>query len=146
MRILLGAVLIGEVSFKISVSSVNSSQSRKFEQLPAKRYRQIFASYSHKDAGIVEAVTDYVSVTGDRYFIDALSLRSGERWQARLAELISLNRVCRGSPCSAPKLPWGPLTWFFGAAQATRRYSLITPPRTRRRWIGASSGMTVAES
>jgi Single-strand binding protein family len=48
--------------------------------------------------------------------------------------------------CSVPKLAWSPCDLVFGAAQATRWYSLITPPRTRCRWIGASSGMTVAGS
>ena len=48
-------------------------------------------------------------------------------------------------PCSVPKLSCRPVTWRF-TAQAIRRYSLITPPRTRFRRIGASSGMTVAGS
>ena len=48
--------------------------------------------------------------------------------------------------CSVPKRPPGPVAWRFRAAQAICRYSLITPPRTRFRRIGASSGMTVAGS
>jgi hypothetical protein len=48
--------------------------------------------------------------------------------------------------CSVPKRLPGPVAWRFSAAQAIRRYSLITPPRTRFRRIGASSGMTVAGS
>ena len=50
------------------------------------------------------------------------------------------------STCSVPERPPGPVAWRFRAAQAIRRYSLITPPRTRFRRIGASSGMTVAGS
>ena len=49
-------------------------------------------------------------------------------------------------PCSVPKLSRGPLAWRFSAAQAIRRYSLITPPTTRSRRIGVSSGMTHAGS
>jgi hypothetical protein len=49
-------------------------------------------------------------------------------------------------PCSVPKLSRGPMAWRFSAAQAIRRYSLITPPTTRSRRIGLSSGMTHAGS
>jgi hypothetical protein len=49
-------------------------------------------------------------------------------------------------PCSVPKLSRGPMAWRFSAAQAIRRYSLITPPRTRSRRIGVLSGMTHAGS
>lgn len=35
---------------------------------------------------------------------------------------------------------------FRGGGQAARRYSLITPPTTRRRWTGASMATTVAGS
>ena len=49
-------------------------------------------------------------------------------------------------PCSVPKLSRGPANWRFSAAQAIRWYSLITPPRTRCRRIGALSGMTHAGS
>ena len=52
----------------------------------------------------------------------------------------------RAVPCTVPKLSWGPCDLVFGAAQAIRWYSLITPLRTCRRWIGASSGMMVAVS
>jgi hypothetical protein len=34
-------------------------------------------------------------------------------------------------------------SWVLRSAQAARRYSLITPPRTRRRSIGVSSGMVM---
>ena len=54
--------------------------------------------------------------------------------------------ACGTSSCTVPKLSWSPCDLVFGAAQAIRWYSLITPLRTCRRWIGASSGMTVAGS
>ncbi|WP_325709672.1 hypothetical protein, partial [Pseudonocardia sp.] len=72
---------------------------------------------------------------------------------ARLDLLVSAarQRARKGIPlaallwaCSVPKLLPRRVTWAFGAAQAIRRYSLITPPRTRCRRIGASSGITVA--
>ena len=48
--------------------------------------------------------------------------------------------------CSVPKLSCGPGGLGFSAVQAIRRYSLITPLRTRCRRIGSLSSTTVAAS
>ena len=48
----------------------------------------MFASYSHADAEVVEAVASTVRLLGDEYLIDAHDLRSGEDWQQRIAEFI----------------------------------------------------------
>jgi hypothetical protein len=37
---------------------------------------------------VVDAVGRFVSITGDRYLVDATALRSGEEWDDRLRELI----------------------------------------------------------
>jgi len=66
-----------------------------------------------------------------------------ERGQARYR---IIERLRKPMPCSVPKLSRGPLAWRFSAAQAIRRYSLITPPRIRSRRIGVLSGMTHAGS
>jgi predicted PurR-regulated permease PerM len=58
---------------------------------------------------------------------------------------LSATRTLRAG-LELPKRSPGPAAWRFRAARAIRRYSLITPPRTRFRRIGASSGMTVAGS
>jgi hypothetical protein len=50
-------------------------------------------------------------------------------------------------PCTVPELDARPLTsGFVESGQAARWYSLITPPRIRRRRIGASIGMTTLGS
>ncbi len=48
----------------------------------------VFASYSHKDEGIVELVESCYKSTGGRYIRDRNSLRTGDPWQKRLYELI----------------------------------------------------------
>ena len=88
LRVFLGVVLIGEVRFQITVSATTPVETRSPDPVGVTRYRQIFASYSHKDSDLVRKVADYLSVTGDRYFIDVQTLRSGERWEQRLTELI----------------------------------------------------------
>ena len=54
----------------------------------AQRYRKIFPSYSHDDQAIVADFAEVVRALGDEYLQDVLTLRSGERWQTRLPELI----------------------------------------------------------
>ncbi len=93
LRVFLGVVLIGEVTFQVSVSSAAPPHASPLERLPVRHFRQIFASYSHRDADVVRAVADYATLVGDRYVIDVQSLRSGEVWQPRLAELIGQSDI-----------------------------------------------------
>jgi hypothetical protein len=88
MRVFVGPVLVGELTFRVLVSRDEQSNSRPTERDSARRFRNIFASYSHRDAEVVDAVGRFVSVTGDRYLVDATALRSGEEWDDRLRELI----------------------------------------------------------
>lgn len=87
LRVFVGVMLIGEVTFQIEVDSTMDDDMSP-EQVPIKRYRKIFASYSHRDADIVRAVAAFGQLIGDEYYIDAFTLRSGERWEPRLTELI----------------------------------------------------------
>jgi hypothetical protein len=86
--VFLGAFVIGEADFWITVSATAPIDVTSRDPVPVSLYRRIFASYSHKDTEVVRAVEDHVTTTGDRYLIDAQVLRSGERWEPRLAELI----------------------------------------------------------
>jgi hypothetical protein len=88
MRVFAGAILLADVAFRLPVSSATAVGPPTNERDTARRFRQIFASYSHRDAAVVDAVEQYVTVTGDRYLIDARTLRSGEVWNDRLRQLI----------------------------------------------------------
>jgi hypothetical protein len=88
MRVFVGAMLVGDLTFRIAVSSEQPEVAQPTERDTTRRYRQIFASYSHRDVAVVDAVERFVSVTGDRYLIDARTLRSGEEWNERLCQLI----------------------------------------------------------
>ncbi|MEJ2861127.1 TIR domain-containing protein [Actinomycetospora flava] len=87
LRVYLGVVLVSDVTFTLSVSA-SAALADSAEPVSARFYREIFASYSRRDVAVVRAVADYVAVTGDRYVIDSQTLRSGERWEPRLDELI----------------------------------------------------------
>jgi actin-like ATPase involved in cell morphogenesis len=88
VRVFLGVVIIAEVPFRLHVVSTAPATPKPDAATAARRYRQIFASYSHDDAPVVEAVAAYVSVTGDRYLIDVQNLRSGQEWKPELKALI----------------------------------------------------------
>ncbi|WP_378019865.1 TIR domain-containing protein [Actinomycetospora rhizophila] len=88
LRVFLGVVLVSEVTFTVSVSG-SAALADSPEPVSARWYREIFASYSRRDVAIVRAVASTVAVTGDRYVIDSQALRSGERWESRLDELIA---------------------------------------------------------
>jgi TIR domain len=87
LRVFVGVMLVGEVTFQIEVDSTTHYDAPP-DQLAVNRYRKVFASYSHRDAAVVRAVADFGRLLGDDYYIDALTLRSGERWEQRLSELI----------------------------------------------------------
>jgi hypothetical protein len=89
LRVFRSGLLIGEVTFYVSVSATAPVTGPPTDRLAVKRYRKIFASYSHKDSDVVQLVTDYVETTGDEYLIDVRNLRSGQQWERRLEELIT---------------------------------------------------------
>ena len=88
VRVWCGPLLLGEVSLAIGVTASASGPPAPSVAESAQRYRKIFPSYSHDDQAIVADFAKVVRALGDEYLQDVLALRSGERWQTRLPELI----------------------------------------------------------
>ena len=88
VRVWFGMLLLGEVSLAISVTASAPGAGSPAVAESAPRYRKIFPSYSHDDRAIVDDFAEKARALGDQYLQDVLVLRSGERWQARLPELI----------------------------------------------------------
>ncbi|HWA77323.1 MAG TPA: TIR domain-containing protein [Polyangiaceae bacterium] len=90
LRVLCGGLLLAELNLSISVGAAGEPWS--VETLEhggsARAYRKIFASYSHDDRHIVEQVSAYAAATGDRYLVDHVELRSGEKWSQALERMI----------------------------------------------------------
>lgn len=86
LSVYLGSLVIAEVGliFKMGTDSIAGETVRDV----ARRYRNIFASYSHLDEAVVEEFSEYARAMGDRYLRDVIDLRAGERWQAALEDLI----------------------------------------------------------
>lgn len=90
LSIFLGAILLGDVPLVIEVDKTHQPAKTRepLEPVPAHRYRKIFASYSHKDLGIVEQFEAYAATMGDEYLRDWKHLRAGEVWSEKLRLLI----------------------------------------------------------
>ena len=91
MTVFLGAIIIADVPFSLRVDAARATDRPRLEpeREAIRRYRRIFASYSHRDLPIVEQFERFVEATGDRYLRDHKVLRAGEAWDDRLLELIS---------------------------------------------------------
>jgi hypothetical protein len=84
-----GSILLAEVSLAIRVDAwIAGIPPSPPERAVSRPFRNIFPSYSHKDAGIVEEFERYARTLGDRYLRDVHELRAGEVWNDRLKDLI----------------------------------------------------------
>ena len=86
LSVYLGSLVIAEVGLIFKIGT--DSNSRETVRDIARRYRNIFASYSHLDEAVVAEFSDYARAMGDRYLRDVIDLRAGERWQTALEDLI----------------------------------------------------------
>jgi formylglycine-generating enzyme required for sulfatase activity len=91
VTIFLGHLILAEVALSILVCQ--SQGSATLARTPsqwnsARRFRRIFASYSHKDLEVVEEMERH-ALLGDRYLRDWVDLRAGERWNERLLGMIT---------------------------------------------------------
>jgi len=88
VRVWCGPLILGEVFMAISVAADGAAAGAMPVAQSVRRYRKIFPSYSHRDRAIVANFAEKARALGDQYLQDVLTLRSGERWNARLLELI----------------------------------------------------------
>ncbi len=90
MTVFIGAIILADVPFSLRADSARAADRPKLEpeREAVRRYRRIFASYSHRDLPIVEQFECFVEATGDRYLRDHKILRAGEAWDDQLLELI----------------------------------------------------------
>jgi len=79
LSVYLGVLLLADVPLQFLVSRSPPSDPSKTEQHKErfKRYRNIFASYSHEDLAIVEQCEQYAAMSGDQYYRDWKNLRAG---------------------------------------------------------------------
>jgi hypothetical protein len=89
MSVFWGSILLAEINLGIRVDSrLGGAAAPPAERSASRPFRNIFPSYSHRDAGIVEEFERYARTLGDRYLRDVHELRAGEVWNDRLQDLI----------------------------------------------------------
>lgn len=79
-------IIVAEIPLSIYVSDEAFSGER--QHATQKIYDAVFASYSHRDTGIVERVERAVRALGLDYLRDVSSLKSGQHWSDELLQLI----------------------------------------------------------
>src|SRR5262249_13716098 len=89
ITVYLGSLIIADIGLVLKVGTGARGDDEEPVRQAARPYRRIFASYSHRDRAIVDEFSQYARAIGDRYVKDVIDLRAGERWQERLAALIS---------------------------------------------------------
>ena len=90
MSVFLGAILLADINLTIRVNSEEraSSKDLPLESVSARRYRKLFASYSHRDVSVVRQFTKWAKGVGDTYLRDTTDLRAGEIWSDSLKAMI----------------------------------------------------------
>ena len=87
MTVFLGRILLAEVTLAVKIDSRDVADYAVVPEPSVRPYRRIFASYSHKDLGIVDEFERYAPA-GDQYVRDMVHLRAGEVWDEQLRRLI----------------------------------------------------------
>jgi hypothetical protein len=90
LSVFLGDILLADVLLAIRVDEQGETpgDDSPAETEHARRYRKIFASYSHKDLHVVEQIERLAQALGDEYLRDWKQLRTGEVWDERLLQMI----------------------------------------------------------
>ncbi len=81
MTVFLGAVVIAEVGLSISVDSNAVATKEKIspdKPQSARRVKQVFAAYSHKDEQVVAELAHVAPLFGSRFLLDRTHLEPGE--------------------------------------------------------------------
>lgn len=86
-----GPLLIAEIRLPVVVKQPGEEappEAAGQEMQTAKMYQAVFASYSHADTQVVEAVETACKALGMDYLRDVMTLKSGQKWSDRLLKMI----------------------------------------------------------
>ncbi|MBN2470846.1 MAG: toll/interleukin-1 receptor domain-containing protein [Anaerolineae bacterium] len=81
-------VIVADVKLSVYVSRRAGRRLKPPQESTARPYQAVFCSYSHKDTPIVVRVERSSRMHFTKFLRDVTTLRSGERWNDRLLELI----------------------------------------------------------
>jgi hypothetical protein len=122
-----GPLVVGEIPVSLKVISGTVSAGLDKED-GLRRYDPVFASYSHRDAPVMEYFRRARENIGQKMLVDIYDLRAGEHWEPRLLELID--------QCAVFQLFWSKNSaqseycekeWRYALRHAERRPRFIQP-------------------
>ncbi len=94
VQIYLGPLIIGEIPLEMRAVQPDLSTSADTKNAAhMTRYDPIFASYSHRDAPVMRYFRRLREMLGQKMLVDIYDLRAGEKWNARLLEMIDQSAV-----------------------------------------------------
>ena len=84
-----GPILIASLHLPVKVPPQGGSEEQQEPTIQTARpYQAIFASYSHEDTALVEAMEKAYKALGMDYLRDVMSLKAGQDWSAELLGMI----------------------------------------------------------
>ena len=93
VSVFFGQLLLAEIALNLRVAEARAqlppSKEETWEKGVAKPFQKMFASYSHQDAEVVEAMERHIRAIGYEYLRDVVHLRSGQNWNERLMAMIT---------------------------------------------------------
>jgi hypothetical protein len=84
----IGPLLIADIRLPVVVPKPGEAVEAAETGQSAKLYQAIFASYSHADTALVEAVETAYKALGMDYLRDVMTLKSGQTWSDQLLHMI----------------------------------------------------------
>jgi TIR domain len=89
ISIFFGQLLLADIVLNLTVSKEPTLKEQSWSKGVAKRFRKVFASYSNKDAKLVEAMESQSRTIGYDYLREVVKLRGGPQWNQRLLSMIA---------------------------------------------------------
>ena len=88
-----GPILAGEIDLKLDPFFPNSRTDPRPVESIARSISPVFASYSHRDSRVMEYFRRRSRQFGQNMLVDIYDIRSGQRWEKRLLEMIDQSAV-----------------------------------------------------
>jgi outer membrane protein OmpA-like peptidoglycan-associated protein len=87
LTVFCGPFIVADIPLTIEITAASENAELTAEG-GSRRYRRIFASYSHDDRAVVEQFEAFAESLGDQFVRDVRDLRAGQVWSSEIRDLI----------------------------------------------------------
>jgi hypothetical protein len=88
VMLLAGPLVIASLRIPLRFAEAGAAPEPEPEEISVVRYKNIFASYSHEDEAMIQAIRQAYAAIGDDSFLDLELLRADQKWHTILARAI----------------------------------------------------------